>query len=322
MSRPVGPLLVEVTRGGQVESLHTVDAVVVSARGVVVESWGEPVRPVLPRSSAKPIQAVPLVASGAAEALGLTDVELALACASHSGEAAHASAVEAWLCSIGASAGDLACGTHAPLHQPAAEALVASGREPTAVHNNCSGKHAGFLSICRHEGLAFEGYIRPDHQLQGEHVTPALEEWCGLDLAGQEPGSDGCGIPVWAVPLDRLACGWARLGEGGPGSPEHRLLEAMRSEPFLVAGTGRSCTRLITGSTGGTVVKTGAEGVYCGVVPEDGLGIAVKARDGAHRASTAAVSWILGRLGRLPGDVSEPVVNHAGTVVGSVRVRA
>ena len=311
------PLLVEVTRGDRIESRHEVDAVVVDSLGRLVGSWGEPHRSVLPRSALKPIQALPLVDTGAADAFGLGRAELALACASHNGEAAHIRAVEAWLGRIGCTVDDLSCGAHAPLGEAAAAGLAASGRAPTAAHNNCSGKHAGFLTVCRHLDLPVEGYLAPDHPLHRDHVTPALEAALGIDASGQRPGIDGCGIPVWAAPLDRLAAGWAGLSMGEEG---RRLLAAMTAEPFLVAGTGRACTRLISATDGEAVVKAGAEGVFCGVLPDSGTGIALKVRDGASRAADAAVAWLLARCGVLAEEGPMPLGNRAGTMVGGVRV--
>ncbi len=311
------PLLVEVTRGDHVESHHEVDAVLALADGARLESWGDPDRLVLPRSSVKPVQALPLVSTGAADAFGLGQAELALACASHNGEAAHIRAVEAWLGRIGCTVDDLSCGAHAPLGEAAAAGMAASGRAPTAAHNNCSGKHAGFLTVCRHLDLPVEGYLAPDHPLHRNHVTPALEAALGIDAAGQRPGIDGCGIPVWAAPLDRLAAGWAGLSMGEEG---RRLLAAMTAEPFLVAGTGRACTRLISGTGGEAVVKAGAEGVFCGVLPDPGTGIALKVRDGASRAANAAVAWLLARCGVLAEEGPMPLGNRAGTMVGGVRV--
>ncbi len=311
------PLLVEVTRGDHVESHHEVDAVLARADGARLESWGDPDRLVLPRSSVKPLQALPLVSTGAADAFGLGHAELALACASHNGEAAHIRAVEAWLGRIGCTVDDLSCGAHAPLGEAAAAGLAASGRAPTAAHNNCSGKHAGFLTVCRHLDLPVEGYLAPDHPLHRDHVTPALEAALGIDASGQRPGIDGCGIPVWAAPLDRLAAGWAGLSMGEEG---RRLLAAMTAEPFLVAGTGRACTRLISATDGEAVVKAGAEGVFCGVLPDSGTGIALKVRDGASRAADAAVAWLLARCGVLAEEGPMPLGNRAGTMVGGVRV--
>jgi len=315
-----GPLLVEVTRGGWTESLHEVDVVLVDTSGRIVEAWGDATRPVMPRSAIKPIQALPLVSTGAADAFGLTDVELALACASHGGEPRHVDAVAGWLARLGVDSSALACGAQVPSFAPAAAVLAAAGGEATAVHNNCSGKHTGFLTVLCHLGLPLDGYLDPGHRLQADHVTPWIERTCGVDLAAAQPGVDGCGIPAWSMPLDRLASGWATIGAEPVDSSAHRLLSAMRSEPFLVAGSARACTRLIGAATGATVVKAGAEGVFCAVVPADGIGLALKVRDGAARAAEVAVEWILARCGRLPDPVLSRLVNHSGVHVGEVRV--
>ena len=314
------PLIVEVTRGDRIESRHEVDAVVVDSLGRLVESWGEPHRAVLRRSALKPIQALPLVDTGASDAFGLTDTELALACASHQGERRHEEVVTAWLSRLPGGTNSLACGAHPPLSEEAGQALAASGRPPTAVHNNCSGKHAGFLTVIAHLGFEVDGYLDPEHPLHVDHVTPAIERTCGVDLGAGRPAIDGCGIPVWSVALDRLANGWANLGESTAGSSAHRLLSAMRAEPFMVAGTGRACTRLIATATGGTVAKAGAEGVFCAVVPDEHIGLALKARDGGARAAEAAATWLLAHLGHLDAGPSQMLVNRAGRPVGEVRV--
>ena len=314
------PLIVEVTRGDRIESRHEVDAVVVDSLGRLVGSWGEPHRAVLPRSALKPIQALPLVDTGASDAFGLTDTELALACASHQGERRHEEVVTAWLSRLPGGTNSLACGAHPPLSEEAGQALAASGRPPTAVHNNCSGKHAGFLTVIAHLGFEVDGYLDPEHPLHVDHVTPAIERTCGVDLGAGRPAIDGCGIPVWPVALDRLANGWANLGESAAGSSAHRLLSAMRAEPFMVAGTGRACTRLIGMATGGTVAKAGAEGVFCAVVPDEHIGLALKARDGGARAAEAAATWLLAHLGHLDAEPSQMLVNRAGRPVGEVRV--
>ena len=314
------PLIVEVTRGDRIESRHEVDAVVVDSLGRLVGSWGEPHRAVLPRSALKPIQALPLVDTGASDAFGLTDTELALACASHQGERRHEEVVTAWLSRLPGGTNSLACGAHPPLSEEAGQALAASGRPPTAVHNNCSGKHAGFLTVIAHLGFEVDGYLDPEHPLHVDHVTPAIERTCGVELGAGRPAIDGCGIPVWSVALDRLANGWANLGESTAGSSAHRLLSAMRAEPFMVAGTGRACTRLIGTATGGTVAKAGAEGVFCAVVPDEHIGLALKARDGGARAAEAAATWLLAHLGHLDAEPSQMLVNRAGRPVGEVRV--
>ena len=310
------PLTIDVLRGREVESRHVVDAVIVDADGTVIDGWGDVDRLVMPRSAAKPIQALPLVETGAAAAFELDDVELALACASHNGEEAHVDRVLAWLHRLGLSTDDLECGDQAPIHQPSLIELVALGNRPGPEHNNCSGKHSGFLSVCRHVGIPTAGYINPQHPLQTEYITPALSEVCGIDLEGQIPAIDGCGIPVWQIPMTNLATGWARLTKSSAGS---RLLGAMMAEPFFVAGTDRSSTSIMTDPLRSVGVKGGAEGVFCGVVIEDRLGIALKVRDGAGRAADAAMHHILDKL-----DVVEPeshrLTNWAGTEVGSVRV--
>jgi L-asparaginase II len=312
------PLVVEVTRGADVESAHVVDAVVVDRDGVVTESWGDASRPILPRSAVKPIQALPLLESGAADRFGLTDVQLALACASHDGEPKHIAEIVGWLDRIGLEETALECGASPPGHEPSVRAMIRSGVEPGPRHNNCSGKHVGLLTTCVHLGYPIAGYTRPDHPIQRDHVTPALAKLCGIDADRLVPGIDGCGIPVWATPLSGMAQGWARLQHRPAGA---RLLSAMRGEAWLVAGSERLCTRIIEAASGDTVVKTGAEGVFGAVVPSRGLGIAIKARDGGRRAADAVIGWILGRLGVLEPVDTRPHSNWSGTPVGEIRVR-
>lgn len=320
------PLPVEVLRGEWVESRHLVDAVVVGwdqDGPVVQESWGEPEGEMMPRSAAKPLQALPLVRSGAADAFGLDDVELALACASHNGERAQTQRVDNWLNRIGFSVADLECGAQRPQRDEDKAELWASGGKADPVHNNCSGKHAGFLTVCRHLGLSHVGYIEPDHGLQRDHVTPAMEELCGVSLSDTSPGIDGCGIPVWPMPLSALASGWLRLANDQSG---RRLLQAMVDQPYFVAGTGRACTRIMTDATAPVAVKVGAEGVYGAVLlgPDGdraGPAVALKVRDGATRAAEVAVEWLLERLGVFsPGP--NRLTNHFGTEVGRLRIQA
>jgi L-asparaginase II len=312
------PLVVEVTRGSHIESIHEVDVAVVGADGKLEQGWGDSHRDVLPRSAIKPIQAMPLVESGAADAARLTPKELALACSSHNGEAEHVALVGSWLDRIDAAERFLECGAHAPLYRGAADDLLRSGVEFSSIHNNCSGKHTGFLTLCAHQQVDPTGYISPGHRLQTEHITPAIEDLCGLSLTDQTPAVDGCGIPVWAVSLDRLAAGWARLSRRGAGQ---RLIEAMIAEPFLVAGTDQACTQIMTAGAGSVAVKTGAEGVYCAVVPGQGLAVALKVRDGNGRASNVAIEWLLNKMGAV--DTTGPTIlrNLAGTEIGEIRVR-
>jgi L-asparaginase II len=311
------PLVVEVTRGSVVESRHDVDLILVDARGQVEEVRGDPQGLVYPRSALKPIQATPLLTTGAAQAMGLGAAELALACASHGGEHEHVTLVEDWLTRHGYSARDLECGAHRPLTLSAADDLVRSGREPDARHNCCSGKHTGFLTVAAFLGIDPTGYISPGHPIQTDHVDPAIEDFCRVRLDGSEPGIDGCGIPTHPIPLAALATGWAQLGQRGAG---RELLDAMVSHPHLVAGTGHADTTLMQEAAGRAAVKHGAEGVHCGVDRRDGRAFALKARDGANRAAAAAAAWVLDRWGAIEHAAPTPVLNRAGTQVGEIRV--
>ena len=311
------PLIVEVTRGSNIESVHLVDVALVDGTGNLIEGWGESSRPTLPRSSLKPVQATPLVAEGVADSEGLGAEQLAVACSSHSGEAAHVQVVDRWLERLGFSHNVLECGAHVPSNADAARELVLSGVEPDSRHNNCSGKHTGFVSLSKHFDLDVSGYISPEHPVMKRFITPAIEDFCRIDLSDQVPGVDGCGVPVWSIPLDHLAGGWSQLRARGSG---RRLLQAMIEEPFLVAGTDRACTRLMEAAAGDAAVKTGAEGVFCGVDLREGFAFALKARDGQSRAAEVAAEWVLDRLGCIDFNVPKALQNWAGTNVGEIRV--
>jgi L-asparaginase II len=328
------PLLVEVTRGDMVESRHAVAFAAVDAAGRRVAWRGEVEAPVYARSAVKGLQALPLLETGAADRWGLSDAEIALACASHSGEPRHVETVLAWLERMGLSAADLECGSHLPYHEPSAAALIRAGKSPSAAHNNCSGKHAGFLATARHKGEPTKGYIAADHPVQ-RRVTRALEEVCGADLGRAPVGIDGCGIPTIGIPLEKLALGMARLADPA-GLPDERraaaerIRRAVAAEPFMVAGSGRFCTEVMAETGPAAFVKTGAEGVYCAALPEQGVGIALKAADGAGRGAEAAMAHLLMRFGvledagrrrALAARLKPSLFNRAGRVVGEIRVR-
>ncbi len=299
------------------ESVHRGAGIVVDADGGVVFSFGDVARPVFPRSAVKPIQALPLIESGAADRFALSPVELALACASHSGEPEHVACAAAMLARAGLDEIALACGAHWPTNAEAARACAG----PSALHNNCSGKHAGFLCLACARGWPTQGYETPEHGVQ-RAVKAALEEVCGerLDIAG----IDGCSIPAYAISLTGLARGFARMGTGrGLGAQRaaaaRRLFDAMAAHPFYIAGTGRFDTRAMT-LLKGVVTKTGAEGVFCAALPERGLGLAVKADDGATRAAEVMIAALLGRFLDVPLDMARPELkNWRGLVVGEVR---
>ncbi len=321
------PVLVEVTRGTMVESRHRASLAVTDATGKVILRAGDFEAPIYGRSAIKPLQALPLIETGAAEAFGLSDAEIALACASHSGEPRHVEAVAAWLKRIGCTPVDLECGAHLPYSEAAMIALLRDGADPDTRHNNCSGKHTGFLTFARHLGLPTKGYIRYEHPVQ-QRILGVLEAMTGLDLSDAPRGIDGCGIPVIAIPLGNLALAMARLVDSRD-QPEARqtacarVVKAMAAEPFMVAGSDRYCTRAMQILRGRAVLKTGAEGVYCGAVPEAGLGFAIKADDGAGRAAEVVVGQVLKRLGVIGAAEAEllaqPIQNRVGLEVGQVR---
>jgi len=313
------PVLVEVTRGGRVESRHRGAIAIFDADGTVHTALGDIDRPVFPRSAVKSMQALPLVESGAADAFGFDDKELALACASHSGEPAHVALAASMLERAGLDATALECGAHWPSRQEVTIELARSGAAPTALHNNCSGKHSGFLSVCSHCGIDHHGYVRMDHRLQ-DMVRDALEGVTGAPHGLDNSGTDGCSIPTYAVPLKSLALGFARMATGTRLGPKRaaaakRLFSACMAEPFYVAGTDRACTKIMTAGKGRVFAKTGAEGVYCAAVPELGLGIALKCDDGAGRASETVVCAVLAHLLRDDSALSGKLANLARTTL-------
>jgi L-asparaginase II len=291
------PFLVDVARGALVESRHRGRYIVCDADGGIVARGGDIDAPVFPRSAIKFLQALPLVESGAAAACALSPRELAIACASHGGEPRHVETVAAWLARIGLGPADLECGAHMPSAAGAAEALIRAGAKPGALHNNCSGKHAGMLTVCRHLGEPTQGYIRPEHPHQ-RRVVAVFEAMLRLDLARAPRGMDGCSLPQIAIPLAALAGAIARFG-APDRLPTQRaqacrtLAAAILAEPFMLAGTNRFCTRAIEACGGKAVIKTGAEGVYVAAIPARGLGIALKIDDGAARAAEIAMGHLL-----------------------------
>ncbi len=324
MTRHANPVVVEVLRGELVESVHRAAVAVADSGGGRVAVWGDVDRPAFPRSSLKPIQALPLVETGAAEHFGVTEEELALACASHGGEPRHTEPVAAWLARLGLSETDLECGAHAPTHMATACRI----ETPSALHNNCSGKHAGFLTVARHLNVPTRGYITPDHPVQ-RLVREAIEQLTGgIELPW---GVDGCGIPAFAPPLAATAAAMALLADPAILDPcrrkaAHAVVDAMRRHPLLVAGEGRQDSAVMT-ALPAIAVKGGAEGFTIAILPERGLGIAVKADDGARRCAETVLLAVLDRLGEIDDTAREhlaewlepPIRNMAGRIVGKVR---
>lgn len=322
------PVLIEVTRGDRVESFHRGSIAIVDACGKDVLVLGDVETPTYPRSSLKPIQALPLVESGAADAFGIGTEELALACASHSGEPMHTERVIAWLARIGCSESDLACGAHSSRYEPVAEAMIKRGEKPTRIFNNCSGKHTGFLTVARHWEIATKGYELHDHPVQ-RAVAEALGDMTGLG-PDMPWGVDGCTAPNFALPLKSFALALAKMAAPASlpqarGAAAKRLTAAMTAHPELVSGTGRTCAILMRACGGKTAVKTGAEGFFAGMLPDRGWGIAIKIDDGAGRAADATMAILLEQLGVMDasgeaGKIAHaPVLNTVGKQVGERR---
>lgn len=298
---PAAPLA-ELWRGDLLESVHHGHAVIVDQGGQVVAAWGDPNAVILPRSSCKMIQALPLIESGAAQAL--SDEHLALACASHQGADIHTSRVQRWLSDLGLGDDALRCGPQLPPDTAARTALIKSDQNPCQYHNNCSGKHAGFLTLNAHLGGGAD-YIDPAHPVQTA-VKAAFEEVTGEPSPGF--GIDGCSAPNFATSVTGLARAMARFAcdrSGARGAAMGRLVTAMTTHPDLVAGEGRACTRLMRAMNGRVAIKTGAEGVFVAIAPDQGIGIALKVADGATRAAEAAITALLVRIGALEG--ADPV---------------
>jgi L-asparaginase II len=341
----MNPVLVQAWRGPAVESEHTGSIAVIDADGSVLASLGDIDRPVFPRSAVKALQALPLVESGAAERLALTDDELAIACASHNGEPRHAATAAGMLAKAGVDAGVLECGAHWPYHEATARAMAAQGHEPTALVNNCSGKHSGFVCLAcalmgwNDSGVDLrryvKGYVKPGHPVMRE-VTDALQSSTGFDLSKAPRGTDGCSIPTYAIPLRHLAHAFAKFGAGtglraGHSRAAKRLRQAVAASPFMVGGTGRFDTLVMQQLGERVFCKVGAEGVYCAALPQRGLGVAIKIADGNNaRAAEVVMAAAIEALVDLDdtqarfmrGLIDVTLKNWNGIEVGALRATA
>lgn len=287
------PVIAEVKRGPIVESRHTGSWAVVDRAGQVIATGGEALKAVYPRSAIKAFQALPLVATGAAGTFNLNDEEIALACASHNGEPEHVRVARSTLAKAGMTEQQLECGAHWPLYDEAKLALAREGGKPLAIHNNCSGKHAGMLALAAHLGVDPKGYVGLEHQVQ-QRVAAGLSDYCDVNPAELAVAVDGCSVPTWAFPLTAMAKGFARLTREDDAVGQ-RIIGAVRAAPFMVAGTGRFDTRIMQ-AVPRLFAKVGAEGVYCGCIPHAGLGFAMKCDDGAGRAAEVAIAGLLASL--------------------------
>lgn len=327
------PWTVEVWRGDLIESRHRVHAALVDHHGRLMAHWGDVTSAVYPRSAVKPIQALPLLASGAAKAFGLNDAELAIASGSHRGRADQVLLVERWLARLGLNAGHLACGPQWPADEQALRELSSAGAAATALYNNCSGQHAGMLTLALHLKAPLKNYVRMDHPVQ-RLVNAAIEACSHVVLARQPAGIDGCSLPTLALPLAALARAFAELGQpatldlglhGGAAA----IIRAMTSHPEMVEGQGRFPTDAMAAARGQLIVKSGGEGVMACALPKPGLGLALKAEDGAGRAATVAAAEALLHLDQwdrpaqdvLRAHARPELINRAGIAIGRIALQ-
>lgn len=318
--------LVQIIRGDQVESVHRGHAVICDGSGAVIEAWGDPSQVIYPRSSCKMIQALPLLESGAGNSL--SERHLAFACASHRGEAMHTNLAASWLKDLDLSEADMRCGSHMPYSPSTRADMIRAGETPCQLHNNCSGKHCGFLTVAKHLGAGPE-YVEADHPVQQAGLA-AFEDVTGMD--SPYFGIDGCSAPNHATRLDAFGAAmgrFARARVGGGTRPDAmaRLVQAMAKHPELVAGSDGTCTLLMQAVEGTAAVKTGAEGVYIAILPDLDRGIALKITDGTTRASEAVIAALLMRVGALSPDAPVaqrltygPLRNSRDLVVGHTAV--
>lgn len=302
-SETANPVLVEYTRGPLVESVHRGAVAVAHADGRLRYACGDIESPVFARSSLKPLQAIPLIETGAAEACKASDQQIALACASHNGESCHHELAGRWLADLGLTEDDLACGPAAPMGEAALEQFYRAGGSKGRLYHNCSGKHAGMLAVCVHCGDGVTDYQQHDHPSQQRWLS-VLGEMCDLNGQALPWDYDGCGLAAPATPLHALATGLARMADPISLTKNRqqaceRIHHAATSHPHLVAGEARACTQVMQVLGGKLTVKVGAEGVYAGVVPSLGLGFALKMDDGARRSAEVALGAVLKQLGLL-----------------------
>ncbi|MEM7037486.1 MAG: asparaginase [Bacteroidota bacterium] len=325
----MNPILTTTTRNGLVETVHRGAWCMVGEGGKVVASVGDIELRTYPRSAMKLVQVLPLILTGAADALDITPEEIALMCGSHNAEDRHRATALSILEKAAATEADLACGTHDPLSRTVHHSLIASATPTTALYNNCSGKHAGFLALARHIGAPLKGYLLPDHPVQ-IHVREAVVRIFGLPETELHHGIDGCSAPNYGMPLRHMALGYQRLAapENLPANWSaaiYCVTAAISAHPFMIAGTDRYCTELMSAAPNQVIAKLGADGVYCMALPHRKRGIAVKIDDGATGPQYNVAQTLLEAQGifrsgtpeRLKKFKETPILNCKGLQVGA-----
>ncbi len=327
-------ILVKVIRGATVESIHRGHLIVADGDGEIIARLGDPETVTFFRSAAKPLQAIPFLTSGAADAFGFSEKEIALACGSHSGENFHVETAREMLAKLGFGEADLQCGAHSPFNEKRAEEMIRNGEKPTQFHNNCSGKHSAMLGAAKHRGANLETYFALENPVQRE-ILETVALFSEVPPNEIKIGIDGCAAPNFALPISAMAKSFARLVFPPPSFDEklrracRRVTAAMMNYPEMIGGTERLDTLMMQTLPGKIISKVGAEGVYtAGVMPSEkwktGLGIAFKIEDGEDkRARPVAAVELLRQLGILGADdlreLSPMIIeNRRGDVVGKV----
>ncbi|MBL4726202.1 MAG: asparaginase [Rhizobiaceae bacterium] len=292
--------IIEVSRGNIVESIHTADVAISDAKGNLIASFGDVEKAVFPRSAIKSFQALPMVEAGVDELYGFGNDHIALSCSSHNGESIHVKGAREMLAKAGFDVSDLECGAHLPELETDKATLHIAGQKPSALHNNCSGKHSGMLAFAKSQGFDTQNYVSRDHPIQKE-IAVNLENLMGAPHSESVCGIDGCSLPTYAVPLANIAKAAARFGSGeGMGKERanaaQKIIHACCDHPMMVAGTGRVCTQIMEVLGRKCFVKTGAEGVFLAIIPELGIGAAIKINDGAKRASEVLVAQLIASI--------------------------
>jgi len=327
-------LLVEVRRNGIIESRHVGAAVVCNYKGVIEESWGEHNNLIFPRSALKPILAIPLIESGACDKYALSDEEIALACSSHQGELIHLECIKSWLARIGLSEEYLACGAELPLDLNSAQTLLASGKNSSKLHHNCSGKHASFLTTALRLNMSLDNYHQMEHPLQ-QLSLDTISDMAGVNIRQFPTGVDGCGLPAPTMSLRTLALATARFANPvdlseARANAIYRLQAAIINHPLYLAGNNTFVSEIISATRGAIIAKTGAEGVVVAALPKDGLGVAVKIADGSSRARPVALMALLHFLGvlsekekkLLQKHFTPKLYNSRESIIGEIRPAA
>jgi len=318
------PIIAELRRGQTVESIHRGAYAVVNAQGAIIAKAGAFDQAFFPRSAIKAFQCLPLIESGAAAAFKLNDEEIALCCASHSGDTEHLRVAREILAKAGIAETCLECGAHMPTARDARYALIRSNENPQQIHNVCSGKHAGMLALSKHIGALSEGYTKPLHPVQLA-VAKTLTAYCEVDISQAAMGVDGCSVPTWALPMNKLARGFAKLTDPNNAASQW-ILRAVKNHPAMIEGAGMFDTKIMQ-AVPRLFLKFGAEGVFCGCIPHAGLGFALKCDDGSARGAEVAVAEMLAQLdvwtdaekAELEAFAREPLRNWRKIEVGDLR---